>query len=107
MDQDPDRVRVAADDVELAGAEERHVAEPQLPGRQRRERAARVEVKMIDTSWSCSTPLRSSSVDSSSPVRPITASDVSASTVVAPRSATSRSSLTGRPSAAIASSIWL
>src|SRR5262245_14140265 len=58
-------------------------------------RRSRVDVKMMDTSWSCSTPLRSSRADSSSPVRPMTASLVSASTVVAPRNATSRSPPTG------------
>jgi hypothetical protein len=42
VDEDPDRVRVAPDDIELAGAQQGHVAEPELPGRQRRERAAQV-----------------------------------------------------------------
>ena len=39
---------------------------------------------MIDTSWSCSTSLRLSRLESSSLVRAITSPDVSASTVVAP-----------------------
>src|ERR671923_1335503 len=42
VDQDPDGVRVAAGHVQLAGAEQRHVAEAERAGGQRRELAAEV-----------------------------------------------------------------
>src|SRR4029450_14085610 len=42
VEQEPDGVRVAADDVQLAGTEQRHVAEPELTGREGRERAPQI-----------------------------------------------------------------